>query len=99
MENEMFFCFVFVCLLPDHDQNGCLLPDHDQNGQHKANTKAEHRCPGKEPDRCFVEEQEERFREQVDELAEDSDQRERSSDLVWADQLRQGRPGEDSKEI
>ena len=58
------FCFVFVC----------LLPDHDQNGQHKANTKEEHRCPGKEPDRCFVEEQEERFREQVDEFAEDSDE-------------------------
>ena len=96
MENDMFcyrflfcFCFVFVC----------LSPDHDQNGQHKSNTKEEHRRPGKEPDRCFVEKQEERFREQVDEFAEDSDQRERSSDLVWADQLRQGRPGEDLKEI
>ena len=61
-----------------------VLPDHDEDGQYKSNTKEQHGRPWKEPNGGFVEEQEEGFWEEVDKFAEDSDQWEGSSDLIWA---------------
>ena len=69
-----------------------VMPDHDENSQYESNAKEQHGRPRKESNRGFVEEQEEGFWEEVDKFSQDSDQREGSSNLVWADQFWQDRP-------